>query len=101
GRVRPGDTGVWVGEPLELPNGRLASKALDDRLGAYAVLEAARRLAEGGGAAVDIVAVASVQEELGHDGARAAAFALEPDVAVAVDVTWSTDVPGENASRAG
>ena len=99
--VRPGDAGVWIGEPLELPNGRFASKALDDRLGAYAVLEAARRVAVDGGAAVDVVAIASVQEEIGHHGARAAAFALEPDFAVAVDVTYSTDVPGERAEKAG
>jgi putative aminopeptidase FrvX len=99
--VRPGDAGVWIGEPLELPNGRFASKALDDRLGAYAVLEAARRVAVGGGAAVDVVAIASVQEEIGHHGARAAAFALEPDFAVAVDVTYSTDVPGESTQKAG
>jgi endoglucanase len=90
--VRPGDAGVWIGEPLELPNGRFASKALDDRLGAYAVLEAARRVAVDGGAEVDVVAIASVQEEIGHHGARAAAFALEP---------YSTDVPGESAQTAG
>jgi endoglucanase len=100
-RVRPGDAGVWVGEPLELPNGRFASKALDDRLGAYAVLEAARRVSEEGGAAVDVVAVASVQEEIGHHGARAAAFGLEPDFAIAVDVTFATDVPGESVQKAG
>jgi endoglucanase len=100
-RVRPGDAGVWVGEPLELPNGRFISKALDDRLGAYAVLEAARRVAEEGGAAVDVVAVASVQEEIGHHGARAAAFVLEPDFAIAVDVTYATDVPGESVQNAG
>jgi endoglucanase len=99
--VRPGDAGVWVGEPLELPNGRLASKSLDDRLGAYAVLEAARRVADEGGAAVDVVAVATVQEEIGHNGARAAAFALEPDFALAVDVTYATDVPGESEQKAG
>jgi endoglucanase len=94
--VAVGDTGVWQGEPLELQNGRLVSRALDDRLGAYAVLEAARRIGESGGAAVDVVAVASVQEETGHSGARVAAFALEPDVAIAVDVTYTTDVPGGN-----
>jgi endoglucanase len=99
--VRVGDAGVWVGEPLELPNDRIASKALDDRLGAYAVLEAARRLAAGGGAAFDIVAVASVLEEIGHGGARAAAFALDPALAIAVDVTYSTDVPGESVQKAG
>ena len=48
-----------------------------------------------------LVAVASVQEELGHQGARTAAFALDPRVALAIDVTWATDVPGSSPSRAG
>jgi endoglucanase len=98
--VRPGDAGVWRGEPTELPNGRLLSKALDNRLGAYIALEAARRIGESS-AAVDAVAVAAVQEELGTYGARAAAFGLAPDLAVVVDVTPATDVPGGNAQRAG
>jgi endoglucanase len=100
-RVAAGDVGVWHGHPLELPNGRIASRALDNRLGAYAALEAARRIAEAGESKVSVVAVASVQEEIGHDGASTAAFALEPDVALVLDVTWATDVPGESARRAG
>jgi len=92
--VRPGDAGVWIGEPLELPNGRFVSKALDNRLGAYVALEAARRVAEAGDARADVVAVAAVQEEIGYHGARTAAYALQPDVALAVDVTFATDVPG-------
>ena len=98
--VRVGDAGVWGGEPTELPNGRLLSKALDNRLGAYIALEAARRIGDAG-AHVDAVAVAAVQEELGTYGARAAAFGLAPDVAIVVDVTPATDVPGGNAQRAG
>jgi endoglucanase len=65
------------------------------------VLEAARRLAAAGDVAVDAVAVAAVQEESGSNGARAAAFALAPDVALVVDVTWATDVPGADPRRAG
>jgi len=99
--VRVGDPGVWVGPPRELPNGRLLSKALDNRLGAYVALEAARRIAETGSAKVDIVAVAAVQEEIGLYGARTAAFGLDPQVAIAVDVTPATDVPGGDARRAG
>ena len=98
--VRVGDAGVWSGEPAELPNGRLLSKALDNRLGAYIALEAARRIGEAG-AHVDAVAVAAVQEELGTYGARAAAFGLAPDIAIVVDVTPATDVPGGNPQRAG
>jgi putative aminopeptidase FrvX len=99
--VAGGDAGVWLGEPAELAAGRVASRALDNRAGAYAALEAARRVAAAGGGRVHLVAVASVQEELGHHGARAAAFGLEPQVALAIDVTWATDVPGGDPRRAG
>src|SRR5439155_8988436 len=72
----------------------LASRAIDDRVGAYAVLEAARRLAETQVAA-DVAAVASVSEEAAdYTGARTSIHSLEPDVAVVVDVTGATDVPG-------
>jgi endoglucanase len=99
--VRVGDAGVWEGEPVELPNGRLMSRALDNRLGAYVALESARRIAEAKDAQVDVVAVAAVQEEIGLYGARTAAYGLDPQVALAVDVTPATDVPGGDARRAG
>jgi endoglucanase len=99
--VRPGDVAVWDGAPIELANNRIASRALDNRVGAYAALEVARRVAEAGDAQVDVVAVAAVQEELGYFGARAAAFALDPQIALAIDVTWATNVPGGNPKRIG
>jgi endoglucanase len=86
---------------VELPNGRLLSKALDNRLGAYIALEAARRIAESKEAQVDVVAVAAVQEEIGLYGARTAAYGLDPHVAIAIDVTPATDYPGGDARRAG
>ena len=99
--VRVGDAGVWQGDPVELPNGRFVSRACDNRLGAYVALEAARRVAEAGDAQVDVVAVAAVQEELGYYGARTAAFSLDPDFAIAIDVTYATDVPGGDPKAAG
>jgi putative aminopeptidase FrvX len=99
--VRVGDPGVWVGPPIDLPNDRLLSKALDNRLGAYIALEAARRIAESRDAQVDVVAVAAVQEEIGLYGARTAAYGLDPQVAIAIDVTPATDYPGGDARRAG
>jgi len=99
--VRVGDAAVWVGAPVDLPNGRLLSKALDNRLGAYIALEAARRISESKDAHVDVVAVAAVQEEIGLYGARAAAYGLDPQVAIAIDVTPSTDYPGGDPRRAG
>jgi endoglucanase len=98
--VRVGDAGVWIGPPVELPNGRLLSRALDNRLGAYMALESARRIAESG-ADVDVVAIAAVQEEIGLYGARTAAYGVDPQVAIAIDVTPATDVPGGDARRAG
>ena len=101
GLVRVGDAGVWAGPPVALPNNRLISKALDNRLGAYMALESARRIAEAREAKVDVVAVAAVQEEVGLYGARTAAFGLDPLVAIAIDVTPATDYPGGDARRAG
>ena len=99
--VRVGDAAVWTGPPLELPGGRLLSRALDNRLGAYIVLEAARRIAESGGAAIDVVAVAAVQEEVGLYGARTSAYGLDPLAAIVVDVTPATDTPGGEPRLAG
>jgi putative aminopeptidase FrvX len=99
--VRIGDTAVIDVEPLELPNGRLASRSLDNRLGAYVAHEAARLVAEAGGAAGELVAVATAQEETTFGGARTSAFALDPDVAIVVDVTFASDVPGVEASEVG
>jgi putative aminopeptidase FrvX len=93
--VRVGDAAVIAGEPLELPNGRVASRSLDNRLGSYVALEVARRIAEAGGAPGDVAALAVTQEEVGDfAGSRTTAFTLRPDVAIAVDVTRATDVRG-------
>jgi endoglucanase len=99
--VRVGDAAVWEGPPVELPNGRLLSKSLDNRLGAYIALESARRIAEAADAQVDVVAVAAVQEEVGLYGARVAAYGLDPAVALAIDVTPATDYPGGDPRRVG
>jgi putative aminopeptidase FrvX len=92
--VRIGDAAVVDVGPIEMPNGRVVSRALDNRIGAYVVAEAARLIAQDGGAPGDVWAVASAQEEIGLNGARTSAFALEPDLAVVVDTTPATDQPG-------
>ena len=77
--VRIGDVGVIDGEPVELPNDRLVSRSLDNRVGCYVAAEAARLVAEAGGAPGDVLALAVVQEETTFAGSRTSAFALEPD----------------------
>jgi endoglucanase len=100
--VRAGDAALVAAAPLELRNGRVASRALDNRLGSYVALEVARRVAEQGGAAGDVAGVAVVQEEVGDfAGSRTVAYGLEPAVAIAVDVTHATDVRGGDAEDEG
>jgi endoglucanase len=100
--VRPGDAAIIAGAPLELLNGRIASRSLDNRLGSYIALEVARRVAQEGGTPGDVAGVAVVQEEVGDlAGSRTAAFALEPAVAIAVDVTHATDVRGADPEDEG
>ncbi|MCX6389397.1 MAG: M20/M25/M40 family metallo-hydrolase [Actinomycetes bacterium] len=92
--IRVGDVGVIAVDPLDLPNGRLASRAMDNRVGCFVALEAARLVSEAGGAAFDVVAVAASQEETSLGGAKTVTHRLRPDVAIAVDVTFATDQPG-------
>jgi putative aminopeptidase FrvX len=101
GLVRIGDVAVIDAQPLELPNGRLSSRALDNRLGSFVALEAARLIAQAGGAQWEIAAVAAAQEETTFGGSRTSAFALEPDAAIVVDVTHATDAPGIDVKGAG
>ncbi len=101
GMIRVGDTGVLDQDLIELPNGRLASRSVDNRMGAFVVLEALRLLSEEDGLNAEVVAVACVQEEIGLYGARGAAFGLDPDAAIAVDVTHATDTPGVSKNENG
>jgi endoglucanase len=101
-RVRIGDAAVLAAEPLELPNARVASRSLDNRIGCYVALEVARRLAAEGGGPGDVAALAVVQEEVGDfAGARTTSYSLRPDVVVAVDVTRATDVRGGDPEEDG
>ncbi len=95
--------GVRVGDPMVIAQGmirlagdRIASRAIDDRIGAFVVLEALRMLAaDAEPPLASATAVATVQEEIGFQGggARTSAYAVNPAVAIVVDVTFSTDVP--------
>ncbi len=100
-RVRIGDVAVIAGEPVELPNDRVISRSMDNRLGCFVALEAARLVAEAGGAPGDVAAVAVAQEEITFGGAHTTAYTLRPDIAVVVDVTFATDAPGTDEKELG
>jgi putative aminopeptidase FrvX len=99
--VRIGDVAVLDGEPFEMPNGRLVSRALDNRLGSFVALEAARLVARAGGGDWELVATAVAQEETTFGGSRTSSFSLQPDAAIVVDVTHATDAPGIDVKEAG
>ncbi len=92
--MRIGDVAVIDADPMELRHDRVVSRALDNRVGCYVAAEAARLVAEAGGAPGDVLALAVAQEETTFAGSRTSAFAHEPDVAIVVDFTFATDQPG-------
>ncbi len=99
--VRVGDPVAIAAEPVRVAGDRLVSRAMDNRLGAYVALESLRRCQERGGLAGSFAAIAAVQEEIGLFGARTAAFEVQPDLAIAVDVTHATDAPGVDEKEVG
>src|SRR5579864_4574261 len=93
-RVRVGDP-ITLDVPItELQNGRLTGKALDDRA-CVAIITACLQGLQTRKHAWDVLAVASVQEESGAAGAMTEAYRLNPDLAIALDVTFGTQ-PGVN-----
>ncbi len=100
--VRVGDPGVIDARLVELGDGLIVSRSIDNRIGAFVVLEALRLLAADRPAA-QVAAVATAQEEIGYSGggARTSAYRLDPQVALVVDVTFATDSPGMEKKELG
>ncbi len=96
-RIEIGMTAAFVCETFETGN-KIVSNALDNRLGCYCLMEALRRLKE---CSCEVYAVFTVQEEVGLRGAKVSGFEIDPDIAIALDVTLSGDHPdGEDTSAA-
>jgi tetrahedral aminopeptidase len=89
-RISRGDL-VTMEQTTERVGETITGKALDDRVCLFAMLEAARRLEEPD---VTIHFCATVQEEVGLRGANALGVDVDPDLAIALDVTIANDVPG-------
>jgi putative aminopeptidase FrvX len=100
-RVRVGDAAVIACQVLDLPNGLITSRALDNRVGSFVALEALRRLAAEPPRAA-VVALATTQEEISRTGGIATgAFRAEPQAAIVVDVTHAIDFPGAEKKEYG
>ncbi len=90
--VRPGDPVVFDAPMLELQGSRVAAKATDDRASVLAITVCLDQL-QGRNHAWDVLAVATTKEEVGSHGARAIAFQYQPNLAIALDVTFASQ-PG-------
>ncbi|NLE45863.1 MAG: M42 family metallopeptidase [Chloroflexi bacterium] len=87
--VRIGDPAVFS-RPFVSQGSRLLAKAMDDRIGCAMLIETLRRLDK---SPHDVYLVFSVQEETTLSGARTSAYGIDPDLAIAVDVTDTGDTP--------
>ncbi len=96
GASSPADCPINVGDPAHFigpmidQKERLISKAMDDRISCYILVELLRQLED---LAYDLYVVFSTQEEITLSGARTSAFRIEPDIAISVDVTGTGDTP--------
>lgn len=92
---------VSVGDPatfavgVERLQGELvASRAFDDKMGAFIVCQVLKEVKRRGSVPVDLHGVTTVQEEVGLRGATTSAYGVNPDVGIAIDVGFATDFPG-------
>lgn len=88
--IRVGDYITFERELAEMQNGTVTAPAFDNRTGCAVLIEALKEFDED----YELAAVFSTQEEVGTKGARTSAFGIDPDVALAVDVTMAGDMPG-------
>ena len=88
-KVSIGDFAVFRQDCVDLGN-RLIAKAMDDRIGCVVLIEVAKRLKASPN---QVNFVFTVQEEVGTRGAGTSAFAIEPDLGIAIDVTRTGDTP--------
>ncbi len=94
--VEPGSPATFW-RKYEERGSRLIAKSMDDRIGCVVAIEAMRRLNKQ--TPNEVCFVFTVQEEVGLRGARPAAYTVDPDVAIALDVTGTGDLP-RNAKMA-
>src|SRR6478752_1732870 len=102
GRLSVGDPGVIDSKTIDFPNNRLVSRSVDDRIGAFVVLEALRRYGQNPGSA-RVVAAATTQEEIAWHGGGAliCTNCINPRMAIVVDVTFATDHPSMEKKEIG
>lgn len=92
-KVRPGDPVTLVADFLDLGD-MVSGKCMDNRVACWTGIRVLERLAALDHLPHDVCVCFTVQEEIGIRGAQVGAFAVEPDIGIAVDVTLAVDIPG-------
>ena len=99
---------VAIGDPItfapsleRLQGDLVTSRAFDDKMGAFVITRVLQEVCRRGSAPVDLYSVTTVQEEVGLRGASASVYGVNPDVGIAVDVGFTSDVPGINKNELG
>lgn len=92
-KVQIGDIITYSSQIEELSEDLIMSKATDNKVGVYVAANVMKELGKTPLKA-HLYSVASVGEETTMKGARTSSYTIEPDIAIAVDVTFSTDIPG-------
>ena len=93
--VQIGDPITYASDSEFLNDHILTGRALDNRIGGYIIAEAMRKLSKKKkDLKVNVIALNSIQEEVGGFGSRMMAYRFMPDVALVTDVTHATDTPG-------
>ncbi len=92
GKVKPGDRAVFAPNFVQIGRGKgrsLRAKALDNRIGVASLIELLKNAPPN----IDLLAAFTVQEEVGLRGAKVAAYAFDPDIAIVLDCTPAHDLP--------
>jgi len=97
-RVEIGDMAVYVPDVFELGDDLMGSPAMDNRVGCAVVIETLKKLKD---CPNEVYAVFTVQEEVGLRGAVTAAYGINPDLGIALDVTIAGDTPKGNKISVG
>ncbi len=99
---------VRIGDPItfavgfeKFGEGMAVSRAFDDKMGAWICAEVLREVKKRGGAKVDVIAAATVQEEVGLRGGTTSAYGVDPTIGIAVEVGHATDYPDVDKRKHG
>ncbi len=100
--VSVGDSVVYDVGLAQISGSKYTARAFDDKAGCYVAFEVLKRISKSKSKlSCKLVSVATVQEEIGTRGAWPASYAVNPDIAIAIDVEHATDYPYSDKHKHG